>query len=211
MTTTTLQPPIISAADLARRWGKHESTITEWVRRGIIIPVLRAGRSRVFAMADVLRIEAGHALQEDDTVTIKPLTWEGRTSPVVLRQRVELAAQVLDVTQYCQSRLGGVAVEKSAVDAIRLAAAAIRCQASGGDSARLPEPLFGPSESRGIAYTDSDAPPILSAMAYAALAHCLTSNEQRVALHDLGPLSKRLMFETLNRLEVAIDAVMTDD
>ena len=204
------QPPIITAADLARRWDKHESTITEWVRRGVISPVLRAGRSTAFSLADVLRIEAGQ-VNEDDAIVIMPLTSEGRTSPSMLRQRVDMAAQVVDSLNFCQRRLGGVPVKQSALDAVRLAVAAIRCQASGGNAAHMPDPLFGPRETRGIAYTEPNAPPVLCSMAYAALVHCLMSWESRETLHDLGDNSKRLMFESLTRLNAAIDEVATTD
>ena len=51
--------PLISATGLGTRWGKRGPALARMERDGVIAPVARAGHQKSYAMADVLRVEAG--------------------------------------------------------------------------------------------------------------------------------------------------------
>lgn len=203
--TTPCQRPLLKGAALARRWQVDPSTVAAMVLNGAITPVMRSGAQMSFALADILRIEAGHPTQaSNDDVTIPAMTTNDRTNPTVLLRRIGLAMQALDAALACQ-RDGGVQVPKLACSNLLLVVAAIRCQVSGGEATHdLPLPSFGPSESQGACSDDPESPPKLAELAYAALSHLLVGSRPRGVLSDLGPRGKRAFFETLDQLEVLI-------
>jgi hypothetical protein len=55
----TTPQPLLSAAQLAQRWGCHPSTITRRVAQGFIRPAARSGAQMRFALTDVEAVEAG--------------------------------------------------------------------------------------------------------------------------------------------------------
>lgn len=172
--------------------------------------MLRAGKQMSFALADVLRIEAGWS-DEDSThdVTIPSMTSNDRTNPTVLLRRIGLATQALDAAVACQ-RDRGVRVPKAVCSNLMLAAAAIRCQVSGGEATHdLPPAAFNPNESQGACSDDPKSPPELAELAYAALTHLLLGSKPREVLGDLGTRGKRAFFESLEQLEVLISQVST--
>lgn len=202
--------PVLSAAQLAGRLGKHESTISFMACGSSVVPVMRIDVHMVFAQADVLKIEANYCAEDSNhDFTIYPMTSDGRTSPTVLLHRVDTAKQALDAALVCQHR-GGEDVPKDTCENLRRVLVALRCQVGGGDGAHdLPSPSFGPREVRGIYISDPASPAELCDMSYCALVHLLCSKESRDALSDLGPRSKQDFFHSIETLEALVGKIST--
>lgn len=210
---TGLEHKLLRPSQIARRWHLSEEAVADIIKRGILVPAVQSGRSKLFALADIQRIEAGRYGQNPEhDFTVEPLTAEGRTSPVVLINRVELAVQAIDAAAHCQQYRAGMAVDKATLDLVGLIAIDLRGQVSGQSAVcTLPAPKFGPRATCGAIVTDPNCPPMLVAIAYAVLRHLMMSGDSEDALQDLGPKKHARMLQTLNKLEDAIRQVSTAD
>ena len=196
----TLSKPValIRAAGVARRWHVNPATVAGLVARGELTPVLNCGRSALFAIADIERIERGsHSLKQggEYDIAIWPLSSQARTSPVELLRQVEVAILAMPFA-------GNLSCESHAllrvIDALRI-------QVLGGEGAHdLAAPVAGPRESFGFNLHDDDVNQEARALVYAALARLLMSMESRLTLRDLGPTMKSTFVEALSRLEVLV-------
>lgn len=193
--------PLIRAAGIARRWGLQHETVSVMVARGKLIPVIGSGRTAFFALADVLRIEAGNSQPEVKAydVTIEPLSNEARTSPVELFRRLNLALECIELARspaFMTEPLDKIE------DSLLVAVWIIREVIEGDSSGHVYEkPTIGPRERYGVNLAEPGAQTGLLRIAHSALIHLLSSDEAAKTLQDLGPKVKVRFVHTLGKMK----------
>lgn len=193
--------PLIRAAGIARRWGLQHETVSVMVAKGDLIPVVGSGRTALFALADVLRIEAGNSQPEVKSydVTIEPLSSEARTSPVELFRRLNLALECIELAW---SPVFTGELPSKIEDSLLVAVWTIREAIKGGSSCHVYEkPAIGQRERYGVNLAEPGARTGLLRIAHSALIHLLSSDEAAKTLQDLGPKVKVRFVHALEKME----------
>lgn len=187
-------PTLITPSDLARRWQVSGETIRKYDRQGLIRSALGEGHAVRYALAEIQAIER---VQGCADVSLMPLTLEGRTSPAVLLQRVEVAREAVELVARLDT---DKATDLAAVGA---AAQAVQTLIEGGAASVPGLPVVGASGSYGVNLQDPGAARDLARLAHAALAP-LSLAECCATLADLGPKMRERFTSELQRILKAV-------
>jgi hypothetical protein len=193
---------LLRASEIARRWGVHPQTIARSVQRGELQPALKCGRSALFSLADVERIENGRcAAGGFADLELWPTHGLERRSPAHAGARFEVARQALGLAL---DSIGSDAVLEEVPDIVRAVEAAIT-QVQGGDGAHnLQRPSIEPGTIFRVNQLDAGAGVKLAHMAYAAIVHRLMNIETRRMLNDPGEGARAEMLAVLNSMREAL-------